>query len=170
MNKTRWLILLILGMLLVSVPARAEGESVLISRQTVPNGGEITIHSDQPIILGTGWGACTKGLVRAFIRGAALHWEINGEPIFSYDLEAQKYWGSITVSGTSDLCVVGDGTVWRSDWRYPYGTLEPGDYSIFLEGSVRHRLIDGGDYDGDGKPDRFIGVYTTYAVTVHVIP
>ena len=128
---------------------------------------EKTVSTDQELILRAGWGACTRGLVRAYITAAHYEWTLDGTPI-SLDEETAQYFGPIEAVGPSDTCVAGNGTLWASLWRYSIGTLDPGTYEISVHQWLDHPVIDGGDYDGDGRMDRFGDQASEGTVTVTV--
>ena len=129
---------------------------------------EITVSTDQELILRVGWGACTRGLVQAYITAAHYEWTLDGAPIF-LDEETAQYFGPIEPMGPSDTCVAGNGTLWASFWRYPMGTLDAGTHEISVHQWLDHPVIDGGDYDGDGRLDRFTDQAWDGTVTVHVV-
>jgi hypothetical protein len=150
--------------------AQSNNESVLIHPLLFPDGSTITISSDQEIILGFGWGACTPGLVRAYIHAAHLDWSLNGQLIFPSD-EASQYWvliGPIDPS-TGGTCIAGNGTLWGARWRYSMGNLGPGIHQIHFHHWVSHRIIDGWDSDGDGKMEVYNGTLDDWSVTVNVV-
>ena len=126
---------------------------------------EITVTTEDELILAIGWGACTPGLVKAWVNAAFYQWYIDGSPILSA-AEAPNYWGPIEPRGQNEYCLIGNGNLWASSWRYSIGSLPAGDYVISLIYGTNHKMIDGGDYDGDGHLD-FLG-YWEHSVTVHV--
>ena len=147
-----------------SALAQSEDDSVLI----LPwKQDEITVSADQELILGWEWIACTPGLVQAYLTAVHPQWSLDDEPILS-DEEASQYWGPIESRGEGDGCLVGRGTTWGSSWRYSIGTLAPGVYEIRLLHWLDHPVIDGGDWDGDGKIDRWAGPMSDDTVTVYV--
>jgi hypothetical protein len=165
------LFVLLLAFTLIFTPtfAQSNDESVLIHPLLFPNGSTIKVTSDQEIILGIGWGACTPGLVRAFIQAVNLEWTLNGQLVLPQS-EVPEFWGNIDVinPGPVSSCLAGNGTVWGSSWRYSLGNLEPGNYTVHFLEWLPHPLIDGGDYDGNGKMDLFSGVITDWSVTIQV--
>lgn len=127
---------------------------------------EITVYTSDELILATGWGACTRGLVKAWINASSYEWYLDGNPI-PIAGDQDSYWGPIELSGFAPNCIAGPGTSWRSSWRYPIGSLPAGTYTIRLTALIDHKIIDGADYDGDGKPDFYEG--GSYKVIVHVV-
>jgi len=129
---------------------------------------EITVSTHEELILATGWAACTRGLVQSYITAAHYQWNLDGDPILP-DEETAQYFGPIEPRGEPEWCLVGNGTVWGSSWRYSIGTLSPGTYEITLLHWLDHPVIDGGDWDGDGRIDLFEGEWADETVTVHVV-
>jgi hypothetical protein len=113
----------------------------------VPAGRTITLHGR--------WGGCRSGLVRAYIKGSHTLVTLDGEPLLSPE-QIEQLWGPIIVHGTDDACMIGD-TIYISHWYYEL-TLPPrGEpYVIHTEFFLDHPLVDGGDWDGDGKMDLFL--------------
>ena len=149
--------------------AQSNTESVLIHPLFYPNGSTITVTPDQEIILGIGWAACTPGLELSFIKAVHLDWTLSDQLVLPQD-EVFQYWSEIRevdpVPGYT--CIAGDGRFWGASWRYPLGYLEPGSYQVHFLEWIAHPFIDGGDYDGDGKIDKFSGTLTDWSVTVIV--
>ena len=148
--------------------AQSDGEPVVI----IPylSDPEIEITSNQEVILGARWGACSRGLAQAIHSSAGLGWAMNDVTLFSSQKEVKQYWGSpIPTDIGEESCIAGDGRqVWWMHWRYSLGYLEPGDYEIRLHYWLARPTIDGGDYDGDGRPDIFVGSLVDNTITVHV--
>lgn len=139
------------------------GEQVTINP---PFMDEITVFTNDELVLVTGWGACTPGLVKAWINAADYQWYIDDDPILSAEV-ARDFWSPIESRGPNENCLIGNGDLWVSLWDYSIGSLPVGDYEISLLYGTDHKMIDGGDYDGDGHPD-FLG-YWESSVTVHVV-
>jgi len=114
------------------------------------------VRAGQTITLHGRWGACSPGLVTAYIRGSHTVVTLDGEPLLSPE-QIDQLWGPVTVHGTNDACMIGD-TIYISHWYYEL-TLEPRlplePYVIHTEFFLDHALRDGGDWDSDGKMDRF---------------
>ena len=112
----------------------------------VPAGQTITLHGR--------WGACSPGLVTAYITGSHTDVTLDGEPLLSPE-QIDRLWGPVTVQRTDDACLIGD-TIYISHWYYEL-TLEPRavPYVLHTEFFLDHPLRDGGDWDGDGKMDLF---------------
>jgi len=128
--------------------------------------GEYTATTEDELILHIGWGACAPGLVKAWINTADYHWYIDGRPVLSAN-EAQGYWGPIESRGPNESCLIGSGNLWVSLWDYSIGSLPVGDHVISLIYGTDHKMVDGGDYDGDGHFD-FVGYWELESI-VHVI-
>ena len=154
--------LILLLMTAPSASAFAQSGSQVLILPAFQN--EITVTSEDELILAIGWGACTPGLVKAWINAAYYQWYIND--ILSAE-QALNYWGPIESRGPNSACLIGAGNLWAASWRYSIGSLPAGDYEISLIYGTNHKMIDGSDYDGDGKLD-FLG-YWEHSITVHVV-
>ena len=62
--------------------------------------------------------------------------------------------GAVPVPPNEDVRL-GNTKPMRASWQYPLTELGPGEYELHSRIWTDHPLIDGGDYDGDGKPDLF---------------
>lgn len=127
---------------------------------------EITAFTNDELILAQRWGACTPGLIKAWINASTYEWYLNDIPI-SIAGDQDNYWSPIEFGGSSPNCLAGPGTGWNSYWRYSIGSLPEDTYKIRLTISSHHKMIDGGDYDGDGKLD--FGYGLSCDVTLHVV-
>jgi len=129
----------------------------------------ITVSQDQEILLGARWGACTKGLSHAWAVTTDVAYEIDGQPVFASLDDTRQYWSlppvPVVVSGPSP-CLNNSKVGWYVYWEYELGTLSPGDHSAHFEYWNDHLLIDGGDYDGDGRPDKWFGTTVDFIIRV----
>ena len=149
--------------------AQPDGDLVVIMPYESPP--VIEIHSNQEVILGANWGACTYGLARAAPSSARLGWTVDGDPLFSSQKEVKQYWGLPFPEdlGTTS-CIAGDGMyMWWRHWRYSIGKLDPGVYEIRLHYWLARSTVDGADYDNDGRPDIFVGTLVDIPVSVLVV-
>jgi hypothetical protein len=78
-------------------PAFAQDdESILIYPPRIPvdeNGDRVVeVLPSQVILLGARWGACSRGLAKAFSQTADVSYEIDGQPIFMSLKESRQYW------------------------------------------------------------------------------
>lgn len=129
---------------------------------------EFTLDVGDTVLLGARWGACTRGLVQSARTALSFDYSLDDEPI-----AAEFAWTNpVAVPRHPDLvCVVSpnDDRGWRMTAEYPIVFDEPGDYVIGVVLTLSRPVFDGGDYDGDGRPDRFSGVLFEASSTVHVI-
>ncbi|MEA3336680.1 MAG: hypothetical protein U9R25_12270 [Chloroflexota bacterium] len=115
------------------------------------------------------WGGCTKGLVRAFSKGAAsIAMEVVGPggSVAMLEPHSRQYWERPELLDWPDLpadeaaqlaqefCIPSSDVLWAVMWYYSLGTLDPGDYDLHFVYTVTHSMPDGADWDGDGKPDK----------------
>ena len=131
-----------------------------------------TVYSNQEIIFVMGWGTCHRGLVQSYLTAVNMAFILDGEALFASKADANQYWGSAyeTPAGPGAATCLGKTpeTIWRADWAYSYGSLEPGDYTLYFAHQVDHPVTDAADYDGDGKPDIFKGLLSEREFTIHV--
>lgn len=156
-------LLLVLMIAPVNIAFAQTGDQILVSP---PFQDEITVTTEDELVLSIGWGACTPGLVKAWINIADYHWYKDGNPILSA-AQATNYWGPIELRGPNPVCLIGTGNMWAASWRYSIGSLSAGDYEISLIYGTDHKMTDGGDSDGDGQLDFYR--YLDGSVTVHVV-
>ena len=158
-----------LGLLLVPVAAvQAQLNEQYIS---LPFADEtVSVSASDYIVIGYGWAACTPGLVRTYL--SAMHHEIRvDDVVISIADGKDQYWGPITENPDANLapCIAGNKrTGWSAHWRYPLGTLTPGEHEVYFYHWLDHPVIDGGDYDGDGKVDIFNGLIQERTITIIV--
>ena len=162
--KKRIVIATILVLALVPVTAFAQSGSQVLILPAFQD--EVTVTTEDELILGIGWGACTPGLVTAWIKAADYHWYMDGSPILSAE-QAQNYWGPVELRDPNPACLIGKGDLWAASWRYSIGSLSAGDYKISLIYGTDHKMTDGGDSDGDGQLDFY--QHLEASVIVHVV-
>lgn len=137
------------------------GEQVLIYPWQIEpdeNGNRIVaVTSDQIILLGARWGACTRGLAQGWAATADVAYAVDGQSIFLNEKESRDYWSRPVLGDFigENRCVNPTDTLWFVDWSFELGKLSPGDYSVGFDYWNDHKFPDGGDYDGDGRPDLF---------------
>ena len=141
----------ILTVLLSSRPVATADEPVNIrfygcawpgGSQEVPTGADINVWS--------GWIAHKRGMIKAYLSAVDLSITVDGTPIPN----ANDLHGPIVDAGDVD----GDGdSEFATYWNLTLDPLEAGQkYVIESSVDLTHPIIDtpGGDYDGDGRPDR----------------
>ena len=150
------IMLLVAGLVISTAAAASEPEEVIITPWR--DGNVYTIGPGQIGVIRSGWGACTKGLVRAYIKASNYELALNGAPLLTPE-QVDELWGPMEpldpAPPDENVCP-GKTKPMRARWRYPLTDLVPGEYVLHTLIWVDHPLIDGGDYDGDGKPDLFI--------------
>lgn len=157
-------ILLITSLLIMATPAFAQAGNQVEIFPSFQD--EVTVTTEDELILGIGWGACTPGLVNAWIHEADYHWYMDGSPILSAE-QAANYWRPIEQRELNPACLIGKGNLWTASWRYSIGSLPAGDYEISLIYGTDHKMTDGGDSDGDGQLDFYR--HLEESVTIHVV-
>ena len=152
-------LVLVLTFGVVSGAAQEEegGEFVIRPASINPPDGSVDIYVPlgDNVIIRSGWGACTRGLAQAWTNQNEISLWVNGESVFSSLRESKSFWGepeSFLLPDESS-CINDVDSGWRVYWEYPLGELAEGTYNIHYEENVDHPFLDGGDYDGDGKPD-----------------
>jgi hypothetical protein len=132
---------------------------------------EFTVNAGDTVLLGARWGACTSGLAWSARKALSYDYSFDGEPLaidFLWDRPVVQAIGP----GWDEPCIAGpnDGQSWWIYAEYPIVFEETGVYEVGVAISSSRPLIDGGDYDGDGKIDRVpVGVISESSSTVHVI-
>jgi len=118
-----------------------------------------TVHIDagNTIVLRHRWGACTYGLVKAYLTSVHIELSIDSGPIYAADGKDQ-YWGPIVFhefeDPTQQYCIAGSKIGgWIAYWDVPLDILEPGEYEVYFHHWMDHPVHDGGDYDQDGHID-----------------
>jgi hypothetical protein len=137
-----------------------EGDEVYIIPWQIPqdeNGNRVvTVREDQTVILGARWGACTRGLAQAWSRNANVHYQIDGNPLLASTRDGRAYWTRPQAVARGETgCVNGSSIIRFVFWRYEYGTMAPGPHEVYIHYWIGHQLVDGGDWDGDGRVDHY---------------
>jgi len=174
MKKSFMLLLaLVIAISLVTPAFAQDDESILIYPWLIPideNGERVVqVSPNQVILLGARWGACTRGLAQGWAKTANVAYEIDGQPIFTTLTESRQYWSQqpVPVPAQEDsACVNNTDTAWWVYWEYELGTLDLGDHSAHFDYWNDRLAIDGGDYDGDGKPDKYSGISIDFIIRV----
>ena len=175
MKKTAFsmtlILLLLVGLPLVTGAAGDETEEIIITPWH--DGDTYHISPGEMGVIEAGWGACTAGLVRVYINASNYELALNEETILTPE-QVDMLWGPIgheePEPGYEDVC--NNKTAgFRASWRFELDQLEPGEHVLHTRIWIDHTLIDGGDYDGDGKPDLITpsGFYydTSNTIIVH---
>jgi hypothetical protein len=157
-------IAMLLIMALAPITAFAQSENQVVIFPGFQD--EVTVTTEDELVLGIGWGACTPGLVQAWTGVADYYWSMDGDLILS-PKEAKAYWGPVESRGPNPYCLIGAGNLWASSWRYSIGSLPVGDYEINLTYGPNHKMTDGADSDEDGKLDFYS--HLEASVIVHVL-
>lgn len=147
--------LLVAGLVISTAAVASEPEEVII----VPwrDGVTYEIGPGQLGVIQSGWGACTGGLVQSYIKASNYELALDGVPLLTPE-QVNELWGPmgpfVPAPPYEDACP-GKAKPMRASWRYPLTGLGPGVYELHSLIWTDHPLIDGGDYDGDGRPDLF---------------
>ncbi len=141
-----------------------------------------TVDVGQTLLLGAHWGGCVPGLVTEFGKASVLVWTIDGNPV-----AAPAAWTRAIavqqnphprVPGGPDMSACVSQVAARTApyrywafWQYPVVFTAGGVHVIRLVGTANHPWLDGGDYDGDGRPDMFGRDWISdSSITTHVVP
>ena len=136
--------------ILLSSPSVARGdEPVEVSFRGCAEAGSQEVPVGAALNVSGGWVAHRPGLVRSFLSAADLSLSVDGTPISN----ANDLYGPTIDVGDMD----GDGdSEFGTFWTLTLGPLEAGEsYVVYMSLGLTHPIIDGGDYNGDGRPDRF---------------
>lgn len=144
-------ILLLAALTFSTAAAQSEPEEIPI---TVWSNGSHTVEPGQVAVVRAGWGACTPGLVRVFIKASNFELELDGTPLLSPD-QVDELWGPVGPCPTCMAMCLGNTEPKAASWRYVLTDLPPGEYALRSTIWIDHKLTGGSDYDGDGKPDFF---------------
>jgi hypothetical protein len=128
------------------------------------------VDSDDYVYIRAGWATCTYGLTQAFTRQANFTLSIDSETLISSRKAAKDFWSTPYPLGGGPVenCIPNTDTYYRAWWDYPLGYLEPGEYEGHFRYWQDHTIPDGGDYDGDGKPDLWqIDLDTWFTIIVY---
>lgn len=128
-----------------------------------------TVQAGETILLGARWGSCTEGLA----------WSATKSLVFDYYLDDQLLetdfvWsGPVqvpdgTFPGDASGCRNPAGSMWGVFATSPLVINTPGEYQLRVVVSYGRPFVDGGDWDGDGRPDRYTGTFEPPAITVTV--
>ncbi len=136
----------------IAVPVAAATDTVRINpfhQETA------TANVGDTVVLEVGWGACTRGLDQAFTRAAHVEWSIDDVPF-----PTTPGWTTpvpYSIGEGPSPCMSGTLTGWRTTSQTPTTFEATGTYIVRVVMWTTRALQDGGDYDGDGKPDFFGG-------------
>ena len=160
MKKVLTILLLVVLMGAISFKAvlANEGSDVLIIPWFDPGSGRtITVNSDDNIILGAQWTACSRGLAQAWTKHANVQYTIGEEQLLSSQEESRKYWSKPQYPTpffpqTPDWCINGEEWGWAVVWQYEI-SLDIGCHQVQLDYWYDHKFHDGGSFDGLPPPD-----------------
>ena len=133
---------------------------------------ECTVHAGEQLVIGHWWGACHPGLIKAFLRAIEeQEYTLDGAPLWDTQ-EAIQYWGPIEEYADDPFmepCIGPSLTGYWTHWGHELA-LDPGVHSLRFTLSLGHPVIDGGDWDGDGRPDKYTGQLYDLTVEIEVVP
>ena len=159
MKKTAFsvtlVLLLLAGLVVAASAAGDENEEIIIIPWREGQTYDIYPGEGETGVIESGWGACTVGLVRVYIKASNYELALNDDTILTPE-QVDTLWGPIEPEEPAppyeDVCK-NKTAGFRASWRLALDWLEPGEYELHSRIWIDHTLIDGGDYDGDGKPD-----------------
>lgn len=153
--KKIFAVLITLGLLLapISVAQAQSNNEVLINLNFADD--TVYVNASDNIVLYHGWAACTSGYIMLYLSAVQTELRINNVLVSRADGKDQ-YWGPISeIGGDWSICIGGNQKTARAIyWYYPLGMLEPGVHVVQFNYWLERPIIDGGDYDGDGRPDK----------------
>lgn len=125
------------------------------------DGGYYSISEGQVAFIRSGWIACKRGLVQAFINASHFQVVLEHEGTVVLALtpeEVESLWGQIEPSQFSDpgcSCLSGKDP-YAAHWQYELPQdLAAGNYDLVTTIEIDHTVVDGADCDGDGKVERY---------------
>lgn len=157
MKKTRFalaLILLLVAGLAVPIGVAGDEPDPVFIPVWIHN-AEYHVYPEQVAVIGWGWAACNPGLVRMFVKAINFEVTFNDQGILT-PADVDGLWSEVTLYDPQPdwpECVAG-GPRAVARWRFELPTLEPGRYELRTWWWLDHPIIDGADYDGDGRPDQ----------------
>jgi len=157
--------------LVASASAQSETEYIRIF-----NDSEHTVTIGQPVVLRSGWAACSKGLTEDWREAVNVQatLSLNGVVVQTIKgKEAAKAWTAVAPSGpdSNGYCLWPVSSMWRTDFLYGKLNLSvPGDYQLNVHTYLSDAVIDGGDYDDNGLPDYWVGTFRDASIQIHVLP
>lgn len=162
--------ILLLAIVLVAIGATTAPSSAQPADQTVGVGETVWLRA--------GWGACYPGLAQAATKASVLEWSIDGVPIetqaawsrpAALDHDPHPGWEPPPGSRGCMGATLSEYGYW-SFWEYPIVFDVAGDFEVTRFWTITHAVTDGGDWDGDGKPDVIRkGTVWEDTFTVHVV-
>ena len=164
-------LLLLAGLVLATGAAGDEPDEVGID--VWRDGSSYTIGPGQVGVVRYGWAACSPGLVRVFIQASNFELALDGQTFLGPE-DVDELWGAIEIYDTppdwAEACL-GKGRPAVARWRYVLDELGPGEYELHSTIWIDRSLVDGADYDGDGKIDKFTPemFYDENVITITVL-
>ncbi len=159
---------IVLGLILATtLPAQAQ-DTVEITLHISPD--IVYASTSDDIVLRSGWAACTYGLVKSFQHAASYMLMLDGTLLVSPENDNLYFTPIEPADIPTHACITAPHgeNLSKTDWRYPLGQLEAGTYEIYIHVWFEHRIIDGGDYDGDGHVDFMEGTLFERTITLIV--
>lgn len=143
-------------------PADIPPEPVSIQ---LKQGAHVQVPAGTPIQFTTNWVARTENQVQDFLHSATISGHLYGilEGQDLYDLN--DYWGPVVPYPRSTTLFTPN---FYSQWTYPFGMLNPGDYTLKIQCFIGRPVTDGFDANHDGTPDTFSGQVWTYTIPIEV--
>ncbi len=159
---------IVLGLIFATTLTAQAQETVEITLHNAPD--IVYVQTGDNIILRTGWAACTYGLVRSFQNAANYKLMLDETVLVSPENDNAYFTPIEPADVTTHACIAAPNgqNLSKTDWRYPLGQLEAGTYEIYAHVWLDHRIIDGGDYDGDGHVDFMEGTLFERTITLIV--
>ena len=116
--------------------------------------GSHSVGPNEDAVIHAGWGACSRGLVRSFTRAIEFEVTLDGSVILTPG-DVDQLWGPIEPRPDAVSACKNGKEIVGAEWRFVLPELSPGPHEVRTTIWSKRSFIDGGDYDGDGRPDRF---------------
>jgi hypothetical protein len=133
---------------------------------------DVDLSEQVPVVVNN-WVACSKGLVKTFVKAIDRHeYSLTGPgpDFFLGTEEAQELWGPVEEYPDPEFECFAPGLSPKVTYWWYVPDLEPGDYELHSTESLAHPVIDGFDaYPEDGLPDLYGGELFSTVNTIHVV-
>jgi hypothetical protein len=125
------------------------------------------LQAGEVAVIHWGWAAFGHGMTEHFSNRVKIDFTLQGPStdLSVGNVEARSYWGPVEAhSFTCEGNHPDQGYV--RFWDYYFGPLAPGTYTLHYSTAINGTVLDGCDYNGDGKMDPGEGYSTDATITI----